>query len=162
MSSSVNRLGIRKSTTWFRRTRWLLPLTAPLLTATCQLGDLVKPNGPGKLGVSPSTVSDSAPVGSVSARNQSVAITTDGASGLGWRAVVAHTSQWVGLARTQDTAPATLGVTLLPAGLPVGMYQDTILLTGDLADDAVRIPVSFAILAAGQERPPDNPSNLGQ
>src|SRR5262249_54077789 len=82
---------------------------------------------------------------------------------------VAHGSQWMALARMQDTAPGNLTITLMPSGLAVGTYRDTIQFT-DNDGETVQVPVSFAIQSCASnpgscgtpQRPPDSPTSLGQ
>ncbi|MBI4502505.1 MAG: Ig-like domain-containing protein [Gemmatimonadetes bacterium] len=135
--------------------------TLGLTGVACRLGDLVKSNPPGRLAVSPPDLADTAAAGTSQTRTKNVSITSDGGLGGAWRASVTQGSGWLQLSRTQDTVPATLGVTFKAAGLTAGTYRDTIQLTSaDREDDVVRIPVLYMIRVP--QRPPATPSGLGQ
>ena len=145
-------------------TRLVIIAATALSALTCQLGDLVNPDAPGRLLVSPLLVTDSATVGTAAARTQSIAITSEGSSGTSWQASLSHASAWADMTRSQDTVPATLTLALKPTGLAVGTYKDTLEISSGNRDDVIRIPVSFSIKAPAQppRHPPSPPTGVGQ
>ena len=124
---------------------------AALLTlSACRLGDLVSPAPPlAQLAVSPTNVVDSASAGSVVARTANLTVANAGPGALSWVVATAHGSTWLTLGSTRGTGPDSVTVTLSPAGLLVGTYTDTLIVTSDLAATSVSVPVEFAIVPSG-------------
>src|SRR5689334_11972526 len=127
--------------------KWLALIALGAFLLSCQLDQLVQPAGASRLVVDPRVLTDSAPLGSTSLRQRNITIEGDPLPGRSWRATVAGESRWLGLTRAQDTVPSTVGVSLNPAGLSLGNYQDTIVITSDVGDSAVRVPVRFVVQA---------------
>ena len=118
--------------------------------SACRLGDLISPAPPlAQLAVSPTNVVDSASAGSVVAHTANLTVANAGPGSLSWVVRAAQRSAWLALGSTRGTAPDTVTVTLSPAGLPVGTYTDTLIVTSDLAATPVRVPVQFAIVPSG-------------
>jgi large repetitive protein len=123
-------------------------LVLGLALATCQVDELLSPDPPGTLVVEPLTVGDSAAVGSQPVRTQALSITSSGAGSLGWTAAPARASSWLSLGAASGSTPATLTLSLNPAGLFVGDYHDTVVIApADGATEPVRVPVRFAVQA---------------
>src|SRR5258708_6469327 len=113
----------------------------------CQLDQLIQPAPSSMLMVSPSELADSAPLGSTVMRHRNIVIGGDPLLGMSWRAAVARGSNWLTLERAADTVPSSLNVTLNPARLSLGTYQDTIMVKSDLSDSTLFIPVRLLVLA---------------
>ncbi|MEE8115770.1 MAG: hypothetical protein V3T28_01575, partial [Gemmatimonadales bacterium] len=117
-----------------------------ILVQTCKLDELVTSPDSGTLALSPVQLLDSAAVGSRSVLVRTLEITHTGPSALSWTARRAQGSAWLVLSATNGTAPSTESVFLNPAGLPVGVYYDTIIVSlASSPSDPTRIPVRFTI-----------------
>jgi hypothetical protein len=111
----------------------------------CRVDQLITPTGASDLVVDPATLADSAPLGSTAMRHRNITIDGEPLPGRTWRATVSGGSTWLQLERAEDTVPSSVGVLLKPAGLTLGSYQDTIVVTSDVGDSAVRVPVRFLV-----------------
>jgi hypothetical protein len=75
-----------------------------------------------------------------------------------WAAQHNPHAAWLTLAATSGTVPDTLGLTLHPAGLPPGTYNDTIaIVPSDRGIATVRVPVELHIVASAPPPPPPPP-----
>ena len=117
-----------------------------VVVQTCKLDELVTPPPGGTLAISPVQLRDSAAVGSTPLRVWSIEVTNTGTGVLSWSASRALGSAWLVLSATSGTAPSTVSVSLNPAGLPVGIHRDTIIVVvTDSPTDPTRVPVQFTI-----------------
>src|SRR5260370_13983900 len=123
-----------------------LVLAAGIVLSTCRLDKVISPPSGGLLVVAPNAVSDSALLGSITARLQRIGITNAGAGPLAWNASLAQGSPWLSLGAASGTAPDTLPLWLAPRGLTAGDYRDTLVVasTGSGAGQ-LRIPVLFRV-----------------
>jgi len=113
---------------------------------TCQVDSLVNPPTAGTLNTSPVALSDSAAVGSTAPHTVSVRLSTTGATSVSWSASRAQGSAWLSLTATSGMAPDTVELSLVPVGLAVGVYRDTLVVTAGGSDaDPTRVPVEFSI-----------------
>ncbi len=123
-----------------------LVLAGATSLTTCRLDKLVSPPSGGILTVSPTRLVDTAAVGSAASRTLSLEITNAVPGRLSWTAARLNGSQWLTLGAASGTAPSTLMLTADPAGLAVGSYRDTIVVTTNgTAGGEARIPVEFTI-----------------
>src|SRR5215472_19254954 len=100
---------------------------ATLLVTQCKVDQLIGPPNGGVLTLNPLTFSDSAPLGSTASRLE-VLIVGNGATGrITWSASVAHNSAWLHLNAATGSAPDTLPISLIPTGLALGTYRDTVI-----------------------------------
>lgn len=140
-----------KRMTW-KRLSSFLPIggvaVATLLVSQCKIDKLLAPPGGGVLTLNPLFLADSAPLGSTAARTQRL-IVANGATGrITWTAATAHSAAWLRLGAATGTAPDTLPLTLLPAGLALGTYRDTVVVTGSGSSTGeLRVPVQFTVQA---------------
>jgi hypothetical protein len=119
---------------------------ASTVLTTCRLDELVAPPPAGVLTISISEVSDSAAVGSTERLEVTVELTNPGERNLSWSASKLQGGSWLILSATSGTVPTTVTVTLNPAGLPVGVYQDTVAFqAGTSTGEPTRIPVRYTI-----------------
>ena len=117
-----------------------------LLLSQCKVDRLIGPPSGGVLTLTPLALADSAPLGSTAGRAQRL-IVGNGATGrITWTASVAHNAAWLRLAAATGTAPDTLPVTLVPSGLALGAYRDTIVVTGSGSSAGeLRVPVELEV-----------------
>jgi hypothetical protein len=130
--------------------RWLVRGLAvasiPVLLSTCKLGDLFEAGTVGRLAVpDDSAAVASAAVGSTAPRILTLEITNETGGALPWTASGMLGSPWLSLSPTSGTTPDTVSVSLDPAGLTVGTYQDDIVVVATSGIDSVAIPVEFTI-----------------
>jgi Putative binding domain, N-terminal/Viral BACON domain len=113
-------------------------------TVTFQEIFTITPTKP--LQATPSSLNFTYQVGNSVPPAQSVAITSTPA-GAGFTMSVANRSAWLGTHLTNSTTPATLYVSMSPAGLIAGTYSDSIVLTSP--SGTVKLPVSLTVSAPG-------------
>src|SRR5712692_6994952 len=123
---------------------------APLLIllATCQVDKLTNNPPPvATLSLAPTEVRDSAAVGSTAMDGDSVAVVNAGPGTMSWSARLAMGGSWLGLVGpTSGTAPARLRLAFNPAGLPTGVYRDTVVVSAENAQGSPgRVPVEFVV-----------------
>src|SRR6266576_2853968 len=123
---------------------------APLLIllATCQVDKLTNTPPPvATLSLAPDQVSDSAAVGSLRVNHDSLAVVNTGPGTLSWSARLAMGEPWLAfVGPTGGTAPAKLRLAFNPAGLPTGIYRDTVVVAADnAAGSPGRVPVEFVV-----------------
>src|SRR4029077_7055889 len=108
--------------TW-KRLSTFLPIggiaAATLLVSQCKIDKLIGPPGSGVLTLAPLSLADSAPLGSTAARPQRLVVGNGATGRITWTAATAHNSSWLHLSAASGTAPDTLPLTLLPAGLAI-------------------------------------------
>src|SRR6266481_3290967 len=123
---------------------------APLLIllATCQVDKLTNNPPPvATLSLAPAEVRDSAAVGSTAMDGDRLAVINTGPGTLSWSARLAMGGSWLGLVGpTNGTAPAKLRLAFNPAGLPTGVYRDTVVVSAENASASPgRVPVEFMV-----------------
>lgn len=99
------------------------------------------------LSVTPGVVRDSANVGTVTPLTTTLAVGNSGGGTITWTATKSR--PWVSLSATAGSAPppSNLVVTLDPAGLPTGIYRDTIVFSSPQAtNDPVKVPVQLDVV----------------
>src|SRR5882762_2125041 len=144
-----NLRGLRRALT----PAWGLPravIRVPLLIllATCQVDKLTNTPPPvATLSVAPAEVRDSAAVGSVGVDGDSLAVVNTGPGTLAWSARLALGGSWLAfVGATNGTAPAKLRLAFNPAGLPTGVYRDTVVVSAENASGSPgRVPVEFIV-----------------
>ncbi|HXV86936.1 MAG TPA: hypothetical protein VD793_09565, partial [Gemmatimonadales bacterium] len=128
-----------------RLARGTLLLLLAAGVSTCELDKLVTTPEPGTFAVAPAQVQDSAAVGSMASRIRTIQITISTGAG-NWSLNRAQGSAWLVPTPTNGAAPATVEVTLSPAGLAAGLYQDTLVVaSAEGSGDPTRVPVQFVI-----------------
>ncbi len=130
---------------WARKAGVFAVLGAWMLLSTCRLDDLVTPPPAATLTFSPVQLADSAAHGSTALRVSSFEIGVSGTGTLSWTATSVGGSAWLGLSSASGNAPGTVTVTFNPAGLDVGVHQDTLLVTASSVSDPTRLPVRFTV-----------------
>jgi len=119
-----------------------------ILLATCQVDKLTNTPPPlATLSVAPAEVRDSAAVGSVGVDGDSLAVVNTGPGTLAWSARLALGGSWLAfVGATNGTAPAKLRLAFNPAGLPTGVYRDTVVVSAENASGSPgRVPVEFIV-----------------
>jgi len=116
---------------------------------TCRLGELIHPSITNTLAVSPNRVDTSANVGSTTVRTETLYVTNADGGALAWSAT--KTTAWVDLQPDSGVAPDTVIVTLHYDTLSQALHRDTIVFTSGEADNVVRVPVAFNVLAPAAE-----------
>ena len=119
-----------------------------ILLATCQVDKLTNTPPPiATLSLAPDQVSDSAAVGSMSVNHDSLAVVNTGPGTLSWSARLAMGEPWLAfVGPTGGTAPAKLRLAFNPAGLPTGIYRDTVVVAAEnAAGSPGRVPVEFVV-----------------
>jgi hypothetical protein len=99
------------------------------------------------LAVSPSSLHETADFGSVVPITRELTVGNSGGGTITWNATKSR--PWVTLSNNQGGAPpsSNLTVTLNPAGLPSGIYRDTIVFRSPQAtNDPVKVPVELSVL----------------
>jgi len=120
--------------------------SATVLLTTCRLDELISPPPVGPLTTSIAQVIDSAAVGSIEQRVITIELAIPGERDVSWTAARAGTGAWLSLRAASGAASDSLTVALSPANLPIGIYQDTILLkVGGGASGPTELPVRFTI-----------------
>jgi hypothetical protein len=94
-------------------------------------------------------------------RQRTITVSGDAIPGRSWRASVAGGSGWLEVTPTQDTVPSSVAITLKPDGLALGSYEDTVLVSSDMGDPPVQVPVRF-LVQAGPTPPPPPPQGTSQ
>src|SRR5579864_4128743 len=121
---------------------------ATLLVTQCKVDKLIGPPSGGVLTLNPLSLADSAPLGSTAARTQRLMVSNGATGRITWTATTAHGSAWLHLGAATGTAPDTLPLTLLPTGLALGTYRDTVVVTGSGSSAGeLRVPVQFTVQA---------------
>jgi hypothetical protein len=119
---------------------------ATVLLTTCRLDELISPPPVGPITTSIAEIVDSAAVGSIEQRVTSIGVDIPGERAAAWTATSAGESPWLSLSATSGTVSDRLTATLIPANLPVGVYQDTIRFqVGTEASNLTELPVQFTI-----------------
>src|SRR6266480_5662322 len=119
-----------------------------ILLATCQVDKLTNTPPPiATLSLTPDQVGDSAAFGSTRVDRDSLTVLNTGPGTLSWSARLALGEPWLGfVSPTNGTAPATLRLAFNPAGLPTGVYHDTVVVSADNAKNSpARLPVEFVV-----------------
>src|SRR3989454_2529553 len=119
-----------------------------ILLATCQVDKLTNTPPPvATLSLAPGQVRDSAAVGSTAVNGDSLAVMNAGPGTLSWSARLAMGEPWLAfVGPTGGTAPAKLRLAFNPAGLPTGIYRDTVVVAADnAAGSPGRVPVEFVV-----------------
>jgi hypothetical protein len=120
--------------------------SATVLLTTCRLDELISPPPAGPLTTSISQIVDSAAVGSIEQRVKTIRVAITGERKVSWTAKLASASPWLSLSAASGTVLDDLTATLMPANLPVGVFQDTILFKlGGGSSAATALPVRFTI-----------------
>ncbi|HYL22042.1 MAG TPA: carboxypeptidase regulatory-like domain-containing protein, partial [Gemmatimonadales bacterium] len=132
------------------RGAWRAAVIAPLLLllATCQVDKLTNNPPPiARLMLAPGQVRDSAPVGSMAAAPESLAVANGGPGTLSWVAHLQLGQSWLAfVGPNSGTAPAVLRIAFNPAGLPMGVYRDTVIVDAEnAANSPGRVPVEFSV-----------------
>ncbi|MGH7567794.1 MAG: Ig-like domain-containing protein [Gemmatimonadales bacterium] len=123
-----------------------LVLAGATSLTTCRLDKLISPPSGGILTVSPTRLVDTAAVGSAASRSLSLEISNAVPGRLSWTAARLLSSSWLALDAASGTAPSTLRLTADPAGLAVGTYRDTVVVTTNgTSEGEARIPIEFTI-----------------
>lgn len=118
------------------------------LAAACQEpGCCIDPSPGPLLVVAPDRLLDSATVGSSTPQVMALDITNAGDGQLRWQVIAKHASPWLTLQPDTGTAGlASPHVLANPSGLAVGVYRDTIAVSGNTAAVWV-VPVEFRVYA---------------
>jgi len=116
-----------------------------IVLATCGVDRITNPPL-AALSVLPSRLLDSAAVGSLALRGDSIKLVNSGTGTLSWTAHRVLGSPWLTLSQTSGRAPAEIRVALEPAGLAPGVYRDTVIVSAENAEGSpTRIPVEFVV-----------------
>ena len=91
------------------------------------------------------SILDSVQVGDTAIVVDSLAIVDAGGGSMGWDAAIAHGSPWLSLLDDTGVTPARLHLRLDPSGLGVGMYRDTLIVSGVTQSSIVRVPVELRV-----------------
>ena len=103
--------------------------------------------GPASLAVAPQKLMYSYTVGGAAPAPQTLSITNTGGGTLSWAASVS--ANWLLLSATSGTAPATLSVSVNPAGIAPGSYSATVEVSATGANGSpASIPVALTVQAA--------------
>jgi len=123
-----------------------LVLVLPALLATCHADKIVSPPPVFVVTATPSQVLDSALLGSAAQPSATLTISTGDQDHVAWTAVRATGGAWLSLDLTRGATPSVVTLTLNPAGLPTGIYRDTIIFTLTMGSGATtRVPVELRI-----------------
>ncbi len=99
---------------------------------------------PPDLSVTPSTVGASAKVGSTALQTADLSIDNAGTGSPNWSG--SKSSSWLSLSKTSGGMPDNVELTFDPAGLAVGTYYDTVVVTvPGAAGSPAEIPVTFEL-----------------
>ncbi len=116
-----------------------------MVLATCGVDRITNPPL-AALSVVPSRLLDSAAVGSLALRADSIKLVNSGTGTLSWTAHRVLGSPWLALSQTSGKAPAEIRVALQPAGLTPGIYRDTVMVSAEnAAGSPTLIPVEFVV-----------------
>lgn len=99
------------------------------------------------LAVAPAAVRDSANVGDPTPRTTTLSVGNSGGGTITWTA--SKSRPWVTLSQAAGSAPPadSVIVTLSPAGMPAGIYRDTIVfLSPEATNDPVKVPVQLDVV----------------
>jgi Big-like domain-containing protein/invasin-like protein len=127
-----------------------LVVVAAVGVATCRLGDILgKPRG-GVLVVSPflpDTLKATSAVGSAAKRTALIDVSNAGDGDLAWSAIIKHNSSWVALNTDTGTAghPPPLQAIFDPKGLPVGEYEDTVIVSANGGAASIEVPLWYQV-----------------
>jgi hypothetical protein len=120
--------------------------SATALLTTCRLDELISPPPVGPVTTSITQIVDSAAVGSIEQHVADIRVVIPGERAAAWTATSVGDSPWLTLSATSGTASDNITATLVPIGLPVGVYQDTIMFqVGKEAANLTEVPVRFTI-----------------
>ncbi|PYP48689.1 MAG: hypothetical protein DMD45_17300, partial [Gemmatimonadetes bacterium] len=140
--------GLQRSLARGQRAAGAVARALPLfLVATCQVDKLTNTPPPiATLHVAPAQIRDSAAAGSTASRTDSVAVANAGRGTLSWSAGLKLGGQWLSVSPSGGVAPAKLRLSFNPAGLPTGVYRDTLLVNGENADSSpARVAIEFVV-----------------
>ena len=125
-------------------------VAASVLVSQCQIDKLLSTPSGGVLVVNPPLLADSAPLGSSAARIQKFVVGNAASGRLSWTAATSRNSPWLKLSAASGTTPDTVPVRFLPATLAIGVYRDTVVVTGTGSSAGeLRIPVQFTVQSCG-------------
>lgn len=99
------------------------------------------------LSVLPTSILDSANVGTVAPQTQVLHVTNTGGGTITWTATTKRA--WISISKAAGGAPPadSITVTMDPAGLAIGSYKDTVVFhSPEATNDPVKIPVQFDIV----------------
>ena len=99
------------------------------------------------ISATPGTLSFSFTIGGATPTAQPMSVSGTGAA-LGFTAAASSTGNWLAVSPPSGTTPATLNVSVTPAGLPGGVYQGAITITPSGAS-AQTFAVSLTVVGAG-------------
>src|SRR5207249_2553400 len=120
-----------------------------LIVTTCNVDKLTNSQPPvATLSVAPGKLSQTAAVGSMALRLDSVALANagDGGGPLSWSAGSMLGSAWLSLTPKNGATPAWLRVQLDPTGLTPGAYHDTVVVSaGNATHSPAAVPVDFVV-----------------
>src|SRR5881396_4078412 len=120
-----------------------------LIVSTCNVDKLTNSQPPvATLAVAPGKLSQTAAVGSMALRLDSVALANagDGGGPLSWSAGSMLGSAWLSLTPKNGATPAWLRVQLDPTGLTPGAYHDTVVVSaGNATHSPAAVPVDFVV-----------------
>src|SRR5881396_1300308 len=120
-----------------------------LIVSTCNVDKLTNSQTPvATLAVAPGKLSQTAAVGSMALRLDSVALANagDGGGPLSWSAGSMLGSAWLSLTPKNGATPAWLRVQLDPTGLTPGAYHDTVVVSaGNATHSPAAVPVDFVV-----------------
>src|SRR5947199_362429 len=120
-----------------------------LIVTTCNVDKLTNSQPPvATLAVAPGKLSQTAAVGSMALRLDSVALANagDGGGPLSWSAGSMLGSAWLSLTPKNGATPAWLRVQLDPTGLTPGAYHDTVVVSaGNATHSPAAVPVDFVV-----------------
>jgi hypothetical protein len=98
------------------------------------------------LGVSPTSVTDSANYGTTTPRSVTLQVTNSDGGTLMWSAVESPVAAWLSAAPGTGSAGASIALTLDPNGLAAGTYSSAVVLTSpEAVNDPINVPVQFLI-----------------
>jgi hypothetical protein len=125
-------------------------------TVTVTPGPVTAPG----IGLSPVSLGYTAQVGGGSPAGQTLSVSNTGGGTLSWTAKTLLGAAWLTLAPATGTAPATVTVSVNPAGLVAGTYLDTIQIAGSGAGNSPqKVPVSLTLRAQAGYATPDIVNN---
>jgi hypothetical protein len=100
------------------------------------------------LAVTPGEVRDTVPPGTTEPQSHTVQVSNSGSGAMTWSAT--KTEAWVSLSAVAGSAPQDVIVTLHPAGLAPGIYQDVIVFASpEATNDPINVPVELVVSQPG-------------
>jgi hypothetical protein len=120
---------------------------ACVVLSACQIDRLSHQPPPpdGEILQAGASVVDSVQVGNTALVVDSLAVSNAGGGSVGWVAAIAHGSPWLSLLDKTGVTPARLHLRLDPTGLGVGMYRDTLIVSGVTQSSIVVVPVELRV-----------------